>query len=114
MQATGASERWADRLREIFVKYWPPQDQPESQTEVSRKIAEALSPEVERLPVPGSVPGLRQCLRLGWQIYNAAALPSGLGGNAHPLPGAFDDSLRCEGLAGCWAEFDELLVSAGL
>lgn len=114
MQAAGDREHWGDRLREIFVRYWPAEDAPERHNEVSRKIAEALPTEVEGLPAPGSAPGLRQCLLLAWQLYNAGRWPSGLDNESHPVPGAFDNSLRCEGLAGCWADFDELLVDAGL
>jgi len=114
MQAAGDRGRWGDRLREIFVRYWPPEEAPQRHNELSRKLAEALPTEVEGLPAAGSAPGLRQCLQLAWQLYDTGRLPSGLVSEPHPVPGAFDNSLRCEGLAGCWADFDELLVDAGL
>lgn len=114
MQAAGEPARWGNRLRAIFVRCWPPDEVPDRHGEASRKLAQELPTEVENLRAPGSTPGLRHCLRLAWQLHGAGAKPSGLGDDPHPLPGAFDDSLRCEGLAQCWADFDEILVDAGL
>jgi hypothetical protein len=114
MQGVGERKHRGDRLRQVFARYWPPDETPERHNQESRRIAASLPPEVEQLPIPSAVPGLRQCLLISWQIYNYRDWPSGLGSNDHPVPGAFDDSLRCEGLAGCWAEFDEILLGAGL
>lgn len=114
MQAIGHGADWGDRLREIFMRYWSADEAPDRQTERTRRVGSGLPAVVRQLPTPSAAPGLRQCLLLAWRLFNREAPPSGLTGTAHPIPGAFDASMRCENLAACWSEYDDILIGAGL